>query len=302
MNWPQVPQLLHAEKFLEMTKRYGSRVIHQEVDPCPNGHMGCDVCKRRGSFVGYHARTTPAEAFAVDLLRDPSPEGSARELIPHLHRAGPIRAEGYVSGELYEFTEGEDFTVAGREIRWINAPDRQTLYRLLYDAVPEHDVHLIHVAGDFAGVRRKAETLTFSRMGALAQGQIGMDVPAGALQALKVGDRITPVDGTMRYTETILARGVNFSRHQFVKQVVRAFAVPYGESEEEVAVTFDPVTRRFTATVPDDMPSETQVTVVYDACPTYQVWLDQGEYRTVLGEPQPRLVVLSLLETAQGQR
>ena len=301
-TWPQTPKLLYADKFLEMTKRYGSRVIWQEVDPCPNGERDCEVCSQKGYYSGFHHREVKAEAFTVALLYSPAPESGLREVLPHVYRASRVTIEGTKNGQATTFIEGEDFVVRGRAMEWLKPPDYQTPYYASYEAFPEYDVHLIHVAGDFAGVSRKAETNTFHRLGALQQGQLGMDIPMGELQSLKIGDRITPVDARMIFTETLQVGGYNPSRHRFVTGIRRAFAIPYGETEEEVQVTYDAVRGVFDIHGASGMPQDTLVTVVYEACPTYVVWHDMGEFRTVLGQQQPRLVVLSRLEMAQGQR
>lgn len=299
---PHIPNLLNAQKFLDLSRIYGSRVIHQRVDPCPNGNRGCRICLEKGYYTGFHHRPIPIETFHVDLLNRPSEDGEIREIVPHRYRTGLASAFGLRNNQAADFQEGVDFTIEGRNISWVNPPDYQTNYRLTYDAFPEADVNLIHVVGDFAGESRKAETNTFHRLGALEQGEIGISIPKGQLLNMKLGDRITPVDGTMTFTETLQVGQYNPSRHRFVTKVLSAFAIPYLETEEPIDVAFDAVAGVFVIDNVNDLDHGTLVTVVYEACPTYEVRNDMGEFRTVLGQQQPRLAVLTRLELAQGQR
>lgn len=276
--------LMHPSKLWEVQSRYGTRVMFQDMAPCPNGMNGCAICEGDGRRKGYHPRPIVKQDVTLELRR---PENGQPERLAHRFLTAPLQLPGYA--------EGEDFTLDRRTIHWQpgRGPKPGAAYEASYQAYAEDWVHMQHSYADFAGGNRKAEQSLNLRMANLEQGMVALSLPANAQGFMcKEGDRFLPVDARMRFTTTVdRARLVGSrwaSRHRFVLGVVSAYGLSAVGREVPVSVTFDAKTREFV--LAGEVPEKT--VIIYDAVPHYTMWLDQGEWRHLGGEDQLRLALL----------
>lgn len=294
---PHMPQIMHMDKFVKAADLFGYRVIHVPYEPCPEGSDGCVLCK--GRRVGFHRRE-PVSGAIQDIIRyaraDQQPE-----MLSHRFRTGAVEIVAPVNGVQVTLTEGDDFEVVGREVKWLRTrrPDYQKEYSANYTALLESWVHMQHAYGDFGGLKRKSELAKFERLGDIPQGSILMSINhENPGYDLMTGDVFIPVDGSMRVARNLeVGRHSNRSMHRYVHAVERAYAVDQASrTEYPVDIQYNPQTLEFE--FPDDLEDGTKVAVIYRAAPQYFVYLDGGEFRNPLGQSHQRLVILSKLETS----
>lgn len=276
--------VLAPEKFQTVDAKYGYRVLHQPVSPCPNDADGCPTCNVRGAVPGKHARPIAEVDFDdTVMLRD---DGLPLRL-NHRELTAPLRIS-WSGGEL---AEGVDFVRTGRQVAVLAPLPRRTLLRVQYRAYAESWVHMQHAYADFAGAGRKAEFSLNLRYANLEQGVIAMSIPANALgYHCKPGDRYIGVDTSVISTVNIDADRQNLrTKHRFVRGITEAFGIDKHGIEVPLNASYNP--EKLTFSINPEAEFERGV-ITCHACPIYTVYLDNGEFRHPAGLDHHRLVLL----------
>lgn len=266
--------VVDAAKFELLNNKLGYRVIYQEAPPCPNGAEGCAICRAKGGVVGKHPRPIAREQADSTF---PVRADGLPALLAHRWRTSPVTVE--VQGAA--LTEGQDFRIEGRLLHILTPLSAGTPVRVKYEAYAEDFVHLQHAYADFAGGGRVAEKSLNLNFANIEQGVIAMSIPNTARGfLLQQGDRFIPADATMRFTISVEKDRANLrGRHQLIAGVAYAYGLTKSGREVPLQASFNRDTFRFEI---EDAEYERAI-IVYDACPIYTVYLDQGEFR------QPRM-------------
>lgn len=271
--------VMSPAKFEAMDEKLGYRVVFQEVDPCPNDAEGCVVCRAAGRTAGKHPRPIARVDFDDVLV---ARDDGLPFTLPHALRTTPLTIDG--------LSEGNDFAVRGRFLQVAAHVPRRAPLRVRYQAYREDYVHMQHVHADFAGAGRRVENSLNLRFANLEQGLFAASIPQSAAgYRLKPGDRFILPDITMPFPMSVSRDRDNLrARHQFVTGVSRAYGLnASGNREVELQAAWDPEKRRFTLEGDYD-----KAVILYDAHPSYAVYLDQGEARAPMSGQYHKLALL----------
>lgn len=301
----RIAGMIDNQKFVEVAHKYGSRVMFQRQDPCPNGKAGCKVCKSRfGYRTGYHPRPMEVLEVTDTLLHEPSGTGGwIYETLSHRWRLIDQDHQPSVTVGNRVLIYGTDFTFAERRVVFLtDPPERQQKYTVHYWAYKESSMHMGHVKLDTAGGKAQGErSLNLPYVG-LDQGSVSVSVgpETGSAYHLKEGDLFIPSDATMRFQQTFQVSQFTVwkPRHNFIHRIETAYYLN-GPGDTEVFVdgfTYNEDTHRFVP--PAGIPDKANVVILYDAAPMYFVWLDVGEFRSMGMEQKPRLALLSRYEVS----
>lgn len=295
--WPRNRGLLHPSKHADHAQRHGHRVIYVPGFACPSA-----ACPSRNGQCGSCGALSNSFAMAYDEPR----------IVEHEHalvRASPnpvyaerlehrwLTAPPVVTAGGATFALGVDFDLEGRDLVWRpgRGPGAEADYTVSYSAYHEDPVMLIHAVMYSVGGRSLAEQSRSMSWGEVDQGQIVASIPFGAsCYNIQQGDLFVAADGTMRTRQKLdLTLPARRAQHRFVVDVVRAtYHERSGGSLRtvDVAVSYDFVAQEWL--LPELPPEVETLAITYDFAPTYQVYLDSGEFRTPVQGPQPRLVLL----------